>query len=97
VVAVTPIVTGRPIGNDGEAHRARAREEQLRARGLEHSASAVAGLYAELAETFVIDRADVAETTAIEANDQLVESADTIITGDEAAEQLAKVVLTVAN
>jgi LPPG:FO 2-phospho-L-lactate transferase len=96
VVAVTPIVTGRPIVNDGEAHRARAREQQLRARGLDHSASAVAGLYAELTGTFVLDRADAAERAAIEANDQHVESADTIITEDEAAEQLAKVVLTLA-
>ncbi len=93
MVAVTPIVTAIPICHVGEAHRARAREEQLRARGLDHSASAVAGLCAEIAGTFVLDRADAAGGTSIEAGGQRVEMADTIITERDATERLAEVVL----
>lgn len=65
VVAVTPIVSGAPFHNVGDAHRAQLRERLLAARGLEHTASAVASLYTGLADFFVIDEADLKEATHI--------------------------------
>ncbi len=93
VVAVTPIVAAVPITHEGQAHRARAREEQMRARGLAHTATEVAGLYAELAGTFVLDRADAAEKAPIQTNGQCVVEADTIISNEQTGRQLAMAVL----
>ena len=58
VIAVSPIVSAVPITDDGEAHRTKARREQMRARGMSHSAAAVSGLYRTLAATFLLDCAD---------------------------------------
>ena len=82
VVAVTPIVHATPIVDDGEAHRARSRYNLMRARGLAHRSTAVADLYADIAGIFVLDRADGAEASLIERNDQRVISADTIVASD---------------
>jgi LPPG:FO 2-phospho-L-lactate transferase len=95
VVAVTPIISAVPIVNDGEAHRARARKEQMQTRGLVHEASAVACLYRQLAGTFVLDRGDEAQRSSIEANDQHVELADTIISDEESGRRLAAALLSV--
>jgi len=93
VVAVSPIVAGVPITDPGEVHRARARREQMRARGLIHTATAVSDLYDRLAGTFVLDRADAGERAAIECGGQKVELADTIIIDDATGRRLAATLL----
>jgi LPPG:FO 2-phospho-L-lactate transferase len=93
VVAVTPIVGAVPIVHDREARRARARAAQMRSRGLEHSAAAVAGLYAELAGTFVLDRTDAEQRAEVEANNQEVVLIDTIIGDAQVGKRLAETVL----
>lgn len=67
VVAVTPVVSGAPFNNPGDAHRAKLRERLMAARGLEHSASAAASLYADLVDFFVLDEADHDEAARIDA------------------------------
>lgn len=66
VVAVTPIVSRVPFSNRGEAHRAKLRKRLMEARGLEHTASAAASLYSDLADFFVLDEADREEANRIE-------------------------------
>lgn len=61
VVAVTPVVASVPIGDEGEARRARSRSGLLAAYGLPHRASSVARLYADLIDVFVVDEADADE------------------------------------
>lgn len=65
VVAVTPVVRGVPIADPGEAGRARCRAALLAARGVEHTATAVAALYADVADRFVVDEADAGEAADI--------------------------------
>ena len=67
LVAITPVVTGRPLTNPGDAHRARCRERLMAALGLEHRAAAVAELYADLIDGFVIDESDEDEALQVEA------------------------------
>jgi LPPG:FO 2-phospho-L-lactate transferase len=67
VVAVTPVVSGIPIDDPGEAARAHSRAALLRTRGLAHTASAVATLYRELADVFVLDATDAGERDEIAA------------------------------
>jgi LPPG:FO 2-phospho-L-lactate transferase len=67
VVAVTPVVSGIPIDDPGEANRARSRAALLRARGLSHTAGAVASLYRGIADVFVLDSADADEREEIAA------------------------------
>ncbi|UZG60228.1 2-phospho-L-lactate transferase [Rhodococcus opacus] len=67
VVAITPIVSGTPLIDPGEAHRARCRERLMGAQGLEHSAVAAAALYADLIDYFVLDEADEQEFAQVEA------------------------------
>jgi LPPG:FO 2-phospho-L-lactate transferase len=92
VVAVTPIVTGMPIIDEGDAQRARARRNLMRARGLRHRSAEVAGLYSDIAGAFVLDRADEVERPSIEANDQRVVIADTVVSSGQAGRALAQVV-----
>jgi LPPG:FO 2-phospho-L-lactate transferase len=61
VVAVTPVVASVPITDEGEARRARSRSALLAAFGVAHRASAVARLYADLIDVFVVDEADADE------------------------------------
>ncbi len=82
VVAVTPVVSGRPPATPPEQSRAKVRAAFMAAAGLDHSASAVAGLYADIADTFVLDHRDASETDAIRALDIDVVTADTLATGD---------------
>lgn len=67
VVAITPVVSRRPIGDAGDAHRARSRERLLAAEGIEHNATSVAQLYADFIDVFVLDEADEVEAAAIRA------------------------------
>jgi len=93
VRAGTPLVSAVPITDEGEAHRTNARREQMRARGVSHSATAVSDLYHRFAATFVLDRADASERASIEANDQRVVLADTIISEDPVGRHLAGTLL----
>ncbi len=91
VIAVTPIVTGRPILDDGEAHRQRARYNLMHAVGLAHRSTDTAALYADIAGVFVLDQADRAEAPSIATHGQRVVIADTLIAADGRA--LASIVL----
>jgi LPPG:FO 2-phospho-L-lactate transferase len=67
VVAITPVVSGVPIVEEGEATRARSRAALLGALDRAHTATAVAELYRDVADVFVLDPADAHERPAIEA------------------------------
>lgn len=67
VVAVSPIVSAVPIADPGDRGRAEARAALLRAGGVEPTATGVAGLYRDVCDRFVLDRADAAEADAIRA------------------------------
>jgi LPPG:FO 2-phospho-L-lactate transferase len=88
VVAVSPIIGGRAL--KGPADR------MLLSLGHEASALGVARIYADLVDTFVIDRADAALAPAVEALgiEQVV--TDTIMTDDAARARLAADVLAAA-
>lgn len=77
-IAVTPVVCGIPPSTAAEAGRAKVRAAFLAARGLDHTASAVAGLYQDLAGAFVLDERDAAEERAIRALGFEVILADTL-------------------
>jgi LPPG:FO 2-phospho-L-lactate transferase len=95
VVAVTPVVSGQVPATPPEQSRARVRAAFMSAAGLEHSATGVATLYADLLDGFVLDRRDSAESAAINALGMRVVTADTLAAGDGRVE-LAKTVLAVA-
>lgn len=57
-VAVSPVVRGREVSGPGEQARARSRAALLASRGLEHRASAVASLYLDVIDVFVVDLRD---------------------------------------
>lgn len=82
VVAVSPVVSGRPPSSPPEQSRARVRAAFMASAGLDHSATAVAGLYADFADTFVLDERDAAEADAIRRLGPEVVTADTLATGD---------------
>jgi LPPG:FO 2-phospho-L-lactate transferase len=79
VVAVTPVVSGIPISDPGEAKRARSRAALMAAFGLPHRAAAVAGLYRDIADVFVLDEADAEEAAEIEALGMTVALAPTLV------------------
>jgi LPPG:FO 2-phospho-L-lactate transferase len=81
IVAVTPIVGGRPV--KGPLHR------MLRGLGLEVSARGVARLYADVAGTFVLDERDRRWRPAIEALGMRVVVTDTIMRTRAHAARLA--------
>lgn len=92
-VAVTPVVTGVPITDEGEARRARSRAALMRARGRVHSATAVASCYRDLVRCFVLDEHDSAEAGAIEALGISVVVAPTLVTSAEAGSRLAATIV----
>lgn len=94
-VAITPVVSGVPIVDEGEARRARSRAALLAAIGRPHRASAVAALYADLADVYVVDGADTDEADEIAAAHPELElrCASTVITDDAAGDAVADVVL----
>lgn len=77
-VAVTPIVTAQAPSTPPERGRAIVRQAFMAARGLPHSATAVAQAYAATVATFVLDHRDAAEQPAIEALGLTVLLADTL-------------------
>lgn len=80
VVAVTPIVSGVAITDPGEQHRADTRAGLLRSIGLSHTASSAASLIADVADAFVLDRADEIEAETIAGFGLEVVVADTLAT-----------------
>jgi LPPG:FO 2-phospho-L-lactate transferase len=82
VVAVSPIVAGRAL--KGPADR------MLASLGHEPSALGVARLHRELADGFVVDRADEALVPSIEALGLAVLATDTVMTDDASRERLAR-------
>ena len=93
-VAVTPIVSGVPPATPPEQSRARVRAAFMASAGLPHTATAVAGLYAGIADVFVLDQRDAAEAGAIEAHGVKVLLADTLASGANRV-RLAEAVLAV--
>jgi LPPG:FO 2-phospho-L-lactate transferase len=85
VVAVTPLVGGRPV--KGPLHR------MLRGLGLEVSPRGVARLYADVAGTFVLDVRDRSAARAIEALGMRVVVTDTVMRDPARAARLAGVTL----
>jgi LPPG:FO 2-phospho-L-lactate transferase len=95
VVAVTPVVSGQEPVTAAERSRAHVRAAFLAAAGVEHSATAVATLYADFADAFVLDRRDAGESDPIRALGLGVVTADTLAAGvDRTA--LAETVLALA-
>ncbi len=78
VLAITPIVSGVPIESPGEARRARSRAALMAAHDLPHRAEAVACLYRDLVDAFVLDEADYQEAAQIEALGMTVMLAPTL-------------------
>lgn len=95
VVAVTPVVSGQPPATPPEQSRAKVRAAFMAASGLEHSATAVAGVYADFLDAFVLDRRDASEAGAIRALGVDVVTADTLSAGDD-RRTLAETVVAVA-
>jgi LPPG:FO 2-phospho-L-lactate transferase len=85
VVAVTPLVGGRPV--KGPLHR------MLRGLGLEVSPRGVARLYADVAGTFVLDVRDRGVAPAIEALGMRVVVTDTVMRTPARAARLAATTL----
>ena len=85
VVAVSPIVQGAALR--GPADRL------LPVVGAEASASGVAGLYADLCATFVVDRRDPAEAPKVEALGLRPVLLETVMETPEVAAALAKEIL----
>jgi len=81
-VAVTPVVSGVPITDEGEARRARSRAALLAVRGLPHTATAVATHYRDLLHTFVLDEHDADQAATIEALGPAVVLAPTLLRPD---------------
>lgn len=77
-VAITPVVTGREPATEPERFRARVRDAFMMSRGLEHTATSVAGLYAGFATAFVLDFHDGHQQSAVEARGVEVILADTL-------------------
>ena len=81
VVAVSPVVSGRAPATPPEQGRAKVRAAFLAAAGLAHTATAVAGLYTDIADAFVLDERDAAEADAIGSLGIDVITADTLAAG----------------
>lgn len=78
VMAITPIVSGVPIEDPGEAKRARSRAALMAAHGRPHRAAAVADLYTDIVDVFVLDEVDQQEAAQIEALGMMVVLAPTL-------------------
>jgi LPPG:FO 2-phospho-L-lactate transferase len=81
-VAVTPVVSGVAPATPPEQSRARVREAFMAAAGLPHTATAVAGYYADIVDRFVLDERDAGEADAIRALGPEVLMADTLAKDD---------------
>ncbi|HEV2755689.1 MAG TPA: 2-phospho-L-lactate transferase [Actinomycetota bacterium] len=85
VVAISPIVGGSAL--KGPADR------MLVSTGHDSSAAAVARLYADLCDHFVVDQRDAGEVEAVEALGMSCTAVDTVMTDGTASEKLARYVL----
>ena len=92
VVAVSPIVSGVPITNEGESKRARSRAAMLRSIGRGATATDVATLYQGICRTFVLDVADATEADGIRALGVKVMTARTLV-GQDSDSDLVDVLL----
>ena len=81
VAAISPVVSGQAPATPPEQSRARVRAAFMSAAGLPHTATAVAGLYADILDGFVLDERDAPEADAIGASGLEVLLADTLATG----------------
>lgn len=77
-VAVSPVVASRPTRDAGVLHHAHARRALLRAVGQDDEPAAIAGLYRELVDTFVLDDADASAGERIRVLGLDVLSADVL-------------------
>ena len=94
-VAISPVVSGVAPVTAPEQSRARVRAAFMTAAGLAHTATAVAGLYADILDGFVLDERDAGEADAVRALGVDVLPADTLATGAGRV-ALAEAVLTLA-
>jgi len=98
VVAVTPIVNAVPLVDDGERRRAASRAALMASDGLAHNASAVSGLYRDIAATFIVDEADSDQVELVEATGMTCLRARTLLGRDPSlGEALVRMVLAVAS
>jgi LPPG:FO 2-phospho-L-lactate transferase len=77
-VAITPVISSEPPATEPERIRAQVREDFMMSRGLEHTATSVAGLYSNLLTAFVLDLRDGHQVPAVEARGLEVVLADTL-------------------
>ncbi|HEV7861294.1 MAG TPA: 2-phospho-L-lactate transferase [Acidimicrobiia bacterium] len=80
-VAISPVVSGQAPVTPPEQSRARVRAAFMAAAGLEHTATAVAALYADVTDGFVLDQRDALEAPAITSLGPEVVIADTLARG----------------
>jgi LPPG:FO 2-phospho-L-lactate transferase len=92
-VAVTPVVSGKPIADPGERARARSRAALLASQRVPHTATGVAQWYRDVCDIFVLDRADAGEVGTITDLGLRVVVADTIVGTDDHGTALARAVL----
>ena len=85
VMAVTPIINGAAL--KGPADRI------LKSTGHNSSASAVARLYEDFVDVFVVDASDPEEAAKVEAADVRALVTDTVMSDHEASERLARTLL----
>lgn len=78
-IAITSVVTHRPIASDGERTRARSRAALLAHLNLPPNATGVARLLTPFCSRFVLDTVDEAERSDIEAMGLEVRLADTLV------------------
>ncbi|MEV5539815.1 2-phospho-L-lactate transferase [Saccharopolyspora shandongensis] len=96
VIAVTPVVSGVPIADPGEAGRARSRAALLAQRGLRHSAAGVASMYRDVCDLFVVDEADAGETVEITEMGIRTATMPTLVNTPQDGVSLARQVLEVS-
>lgn len=66
-MAVSPVVVGVPVREEGVRHHAVARERLLATASIADRPAAIASLYADLVESFVLDEADAGEARDVES------------------------------
>ncbi len=87
-VAISPIVAGAPIKGPAD--------KLLSGLGFEVSAFSVAKLYSDFLDAFVLDNADAAEKSRIEALGLEVQVTNTIMKDNKSKMELAKIVLNIS-
>lgn len=78
-VAVTPTVEAVPIADPGELTRARSRAQLLTAAGYAPTPAGIAAFFTDVAGTFILDRADLADLPAVEKQGLRVIAVDTLL------------------